>query len=93
MLIEFITFLVAVTVAGFAAYWGHVRSRDFSRRRLRYTRVAEHPGIFGVASGAGTALLAAPLVALLPIVGTGTALALGVGVGTGVAFGARDGLR
>lgn len=89
-MIEFIAFLVAVVVAGAAALFGHVRMRDFARRRLRYTRVSEAPGIAGIVLGAGVALLAVPVVALLPIVGTGTALALGAGVGTGVALGARD---
>ena len=34
--------------------------------------------------------LAAPLVWILPIVGSGTALLFGVGVGAGVAAGAKD---
>jgi hypothetical protein len=89
---EFIAFVIALVVAGAAAFYGHTRSRDFSRRRLRYTRVAEMPGIVGVLAGVGTALLAAPVVAFLPIVGAGTAMALGAGVGTGVAMGSRDGV-
>ena len=87
---EFVAFLVALVAATVVAIYGHSRSRAFSRRRLRYTRVAERPGIAGVMVGVGTALLAAPVVALLPIVGAGTAMALGAGVGSGVAMGSRD---
>ena len=36
------------------------------------------------------AVAAAPIVAFLPLVGTGTALLFGAGVGTGVALGAKD---
>ena len=82
--------LIALVVAGGAAVFGHVKSRDFARRRLRYTRVAESPGAAGIVVGVGTALVAAPVVALLPIVGAGTAVALGAGVGSGTAMGARD---
>jgi hypothetical protein len=82
--------LLALAIAGGAAVYGHVKTRDFSRRRLRYTRVAESPGVSGLAIGIGTALVCVPVVALLPIVGAGTAVALGAGVGTGVAMGSRD---
>ncbi len=84
------TALIALAIAIAAAYIGHTRTRGFSRRQLRYTRVAERPGVSGLVAGIGTALVATPLVALLPIIGTGTALALGLGVGTGVSSGVRD---
>lgn len=82
--------LLALVAAGGAAVFGHVKTRSFARRRLRYTRVAESPAATGIAIGVGTALLAAPVVALLPVVGAGTAVALGAGVGSGMAMGARD---
>ena len=78
--------LIAAGVVGIA---GHMQTKDFVRRRLRYTNFIEKPGI-GLFAGAATAVIAAPLVALLPIVGAGTAIAAGVGVGTGVALGARQ---
>ncbi len=84
------TALIALAIAATAAYFGHTRMRGFSRRRLRYTRVAERPGVSGFVVGIGTAILAIPLVALMPIIGTGTAMALGLGVGTGVSSGVRD---
>ncbi len=82
--------LIALGIAGGSAVYGHLKSRDFSRQRLRYTRVATSPGVSGIVAGVGVALLAGPVVALLPIVGAGTAVALGAGVGTGVALGVRE---
>ena len=46
--------------------------------------------MLGVWAGVGATVLAAPLVAVLPIVGAGTAIAIGAGIGTGVALGVRD---
>ncbi len=89
-MLEFIAFWVALAAAGAAAFYGHTHTRAFSRSRLRYTRVAERPGLAGVLAGVGATLLAVPVVAFLPIVGAGTAMALGAGVGTGVAMGSRD---
>ena len=53
------------------------------------TSVVERPGL-GIMAGVAAAVVAAPLVAILPIVGTGTALLFGAGVGTGVSMGARE---
>lgn len=80
--------LIGLVASGAAAVVGHLGSRDYTGRKLRYTWVGENPGASGFIAGLGVALLAAPVVALLPIVGAGTALALGAGVGTGVAMGA-----
>jgi hypothetical protein len=81
--------LLALGIAGVAGVAGHMKSRSFVRRRLRFTRAVEKPGI-GLAAGAVAAIAAAPVVAILPVVGAGTALVFGMGVGTGVALGARD---
>jgi hypothetical protein len=81
--------LIGMGLAGAAAFFGHTKSRDFVRRRLRFTRLVERPGL-GIAAGVGAAVLAAPVVAVLPLVGTGTALLFGAGVGTGVAMGAKE---
>lgn len=78
--------LIAAGVIGVA---GHIKSKDFTRTRLRYTQWVERPAL-GLFVGAATAVVAAPLVALLPFVGAGTAIALGAGVGTGVAVGAKQ---
>ncbi len=81
--------LIGMGVAGAAGIYGHLKSRKFVRRRLRFTSVVERPGL-GIMAGVAAAVVAAPLVAILPIVGTGTALLFGAGVGTGVSMGARE---
>lgn len=81
--------LLGIGVAGAASVYGHLKSRKFVRRRLRFTSMVERPGL-GVMTGVAAAVLAAPLVAILPILGTGTALLFGAGVGTGVSMGARE---
>lgn len=81
--------LIALGVAGAVGIGGHLKSKIFVRRKLRYTRWVEKPAL-GLAAGAAAAIVAAPLVAVLPVVGAGTALAAGLGVGTGVHVGARQ---
>ena len=66
-----------------------IRDRHFVGQRLRYTSIVDKP-MLGLWAGVGATVVAAPLVAVLPIVGAGTAIALGAGVGTGVALGVRD---
>jgi hypothetical protein len=81
--------LIAAGIAGVAGVAGHIKSRDFVRKRLRYTNLMEKP-MLGLWAGVVTTVVAAPLVAVLPIVGAGTAIAVGLGVGTGVALGVND---
>lgn len=81
--------LLGIGAAGAAGVYGHLKSRKFVRRRLRFTSMVERPGL-GIMAGVAAAVLAAPLVAILPILGTGTALLFGAGVGTGVSMGARE---
>jgi hypothetical protein len=85
-------FGLELLVAGVLGVAGHLKSKDFVQRRLRYTDLVEKPGL-GLAAGVATAVVAAPLVALLPIVGAGTAIIVGAGVGTGVAMGAARARR
>lgn len=84
--------MIELIVAGVAGVAGHLKSRDFVHRRLRYTSLVEKPGI-GIAAGVATAVVAAPVVALIPFIGAGTAIVLGAGVGTGVAIGAARARR
>jgi hypothetical protein len=79
--------LIGMAAAGAAAVAGHVKSKEFVARRLRFTSIVQNPAL-GVLAGAGAAIVAAPVVWIVPFVGAGTALAFGVGVGTGVAMGA-----
>ena len=81
--------LIAAGIAGVAGVYGHISSRKFVGRRLRYTSLVEKP-LLGLWAGVATTVVAAPLVAILPIVGAGTAIAAGLGVGTGVALGVGD---
>lgn len=80
--------MLEIVAAGAAGLIGHLKSKDFVKKRLRFTKFVEMPAIGLVAGGAAT-IAAAPLVAILPIVGVGTALLFGAGVGTGVHVGAR----
>ena len=82
--------LIGLGIGGAAGLFGHVKSKEFIARKLRYTKVAERsPVATGLAVGAVTAIAAAPVVALLPVVGTGAAVLVGAGVGTGVAAGIK----
>ena len=80
--------LIGLVASGAAAVVGHLGSRDYTGRKLRYTWVGENPGASGFIAGLGVARRAAPGGAVLPIGGGGTARARGAGGGTGVAMGA-----
>ena len=75
--------LAAVPLGAFAL------TRRFVRERLRYVDAVQKKRAALLAGGVA-AVAALPVVALLPIVGTGTALLFGGGVGFGVFKGARD---
>ena len=81
--------LIAAGIAGATGVVGHIKSRQFVGQRLRYTKIVEKPAL-GLWAGVGATVVAAPLVAILPIVGAGTAIAIGAGIGTGVALGVKD---
>jgi hypothetical protein len=81
--------LIGIGIAGAVSVYGHLKSRKFVRKRLRYTSVVEKPGL-GIFAGVAAAVAAAPLVAVLPLLGAGTALLFGAGVGTGVSMGAKE---
>ena len=82
--------LIPIGIAGAAGVFGHIKSRKFVRRRLRYTSWVEKPYL-GIIAGVTASVIAAPLVAipLLPL-SVGTALIFGAGVGTGVSMGAKE---
>jgi hypothetical protein len=83
--LSFISF--AATVA--ATVFGYVVSRRFVENKLRYVD-GIHTVRAPVVAGAVAALIAAPVVWLLPLVGGGTAILFGAGVAFGVANGARE---
>lgn len=84
--------LLTLGIAAAAGVLGHTKARKFVGRKLRFTPLVEKPYL-GVAVGVAAAVIASPVVAVLPLVGAGTAIAFGTGVGTGAALGARDAKR
>ena len=82
--------LIALGATIAAVVFGYFTSRRFVRDRLRFVDAVVQGRWAPFAAGALAALVATPVVALLPIVGTGTALLFGASVGVGVAHGAKD---
>jgi len=82
---QFIGFLLTIAAA-LVGYW---QARQFTQSKLRYVD-AVHRLSVPILAGIGAALVAAPIVWLLPLVGAGTAVLFGAGVAAGVAAGARD---
>jgi hypothetical protein len=81
--------LIGLLVAGATSIGGFVASRRFVRDRLRYVDAVQKKRAAVIAGGVALAA-AAPVVAILPVVGAGTAILFGGGVGFGVYKGARD---
>ncbi len=81
--------LILIAGTGAVTLWGYLKSRQFVRERLRFVDAAQTPTATVVA-GAAAAVLAAPVVWLLPLVGAPTAVIFGLGVGWGVHHGQRD---
>ncbi len=81
--------LIWLGVTGVASAWGFIQSRRYVRNRLRFVDKAQRP-VAPVVAGAAAALVAAPVVWVLPILGAGTAVLFGVGVGAGVRQGQKD---
>ncbi|MDA1082457.1 MAG: hypothetical protein O2973_12460 [Gemmatimonadetes bacterium] len=80
---------IALLVTLFASWIGFGGARRFVRDRLRYVESALSPAA-PVFAGVVAALVAAPIVYLLPLIGGGTALIFGVSVALGVRSGASD---
>jgi hypothetical protein len=81
--------IIGLAAAGAAGLFGYVKSRGFVRKRLRFVDAVKKPYVPVLAGGAA-ALVAAPVVAILPIVGAGTAIVFGASVGVGVASARKD---
>lgn len=68
---------------------GYTQARAFVRERLRYVDSAQ--SMFApILAALGALVIAAPVVALLPFVGSGTAIAFAVSIGLGVSSGQKD---
>lgn len=78
--------MIGLGVAGAAGVFGHVKSKNWVSRKLRYTSIVEKPAsALGLATGGATAVAVGfvPFVTMLP------AVIVGLGVGTGVAVGVK----
>jgi len=82
-------FLLSFLVSSVLAIVGFAQARAFVTRRLRYVD-AVHTKLAPIVAGVGAALIALPLVAIIPFLGVGTALSFGISVGAGVLAGSRD---
>ena len=82
--------LIALGATIAAVIIGYTQSRSFVRDRLRFVDAVTQSKFAPVLAAAGAAVLAAPIVYFLPLVGAGTALLFGASVGVGVAHGSKD---
>ncbi len=81
--------LVMLGLAGTGAVAAFAKTRSFVRERLRFVD-GIHRWFAPWLAGAATALVASPLVWVLPVLGGGTAILLGAAVGYGVVRGRSD---
>lgn len=81
-------FLAAIVAVALAIF-GFRQARSFVFRRLTYVD-GIHAAYVPAVAGLGAGVLALPLAAVLPFVGTGTAVLFGISVGLGVSAGARS---
>lgn len=81
--------LIGFALSLAAVIIGFTQAKEFVARRLRYVDAARGP-FAPIVAGIGAALIALPIVALIPLVGTGTALVFGLSVAAGVAAGAKE---
>lgn len=84
-----LAFLLASGATLTAAAVGYWQARKFVSKRLQFVDAAHGPAaplIAGVVAG----VIALPVVAILPLVGTYTAVLFGLSVGFGVSAGSRD---
>ncbi|MGH7675908.1 MAG: hypothetical protein ACREMV_11620 [Gemmatimonadales bacterium] len=77
---------LAITTA--AAAGAFLWTRGFVRTRLRFVDAVQKPAA-PIVAGAAVALVALPVVGLLPVVTAASALAVGAGTALGVAHGRR----
>ncbi|MDT8367953.1 MAG: hypothetical protein RQ745_02010 [Longimicrobiales bacterium] len=79
--------MLELLAAGLAGIWGHQTTRNFVRRRLRFTSWVENGATWGLMGGAVTGIVTAAVVPVLPLVGLGAGVLIGTGVGIGVGTG------
>jgi hypothetical protein len=82
-------FILGMIITFFVTLAGFVLSQRFVENRLRFVDAVQRP-YAPLIAGLVAAVIAWPIVGLLPIIGTGTAILFGVSVFAGVASGARE---
>lgn len=89
--------MLELLAAGVVGYFGHQSTKDFVRRRLRFTNWVDNGPVYGLLGGAATGIVTATLVPILPWVGLGAGIVVGtgagIGVGTGIARGSAHARR
>ena len=81
--------LIGLALSAGAGLAGFLTSKDFTQKKLRFVDAAHKPAA-PIIAGVAAAVVAAPVVAILPIVGAGTAIILGAGVALGVKSAQRN---
>jgi hypothetical protein len=81
--------MIGVAIAIAASMLGYWQARQFTQNKLRFVDGVHKTGV-PLLAGLGAALIATPVVWILPLVSTGTALLFGLGVGLGVSAGAKE---
>ena len=81
--------ILSILVSLGASMLAYAQARSFVTRRLRYVD-AVHKAMVPFLVGLAAAIIATPIVWLVPLIGTGTALLFGGAVALGVNAGARD---
>ena len=81
--------MLGVAIAVGASMVGYWQARQFTQNKLRFVDGVHKMGV-PLLAGLGAALVATPIVWILPLVSTGTALLFGLGVGLGVSAGAKE---
>jgi hypothetical protein len=81
--------MLGLAIAFGVSIFGYWQARQFTQNKLRFVD-GVHKMAVPFLAGLGAALVAAPIVWILPLVGTGTALLFGLGVGLGVSAGAKE---
>lgn len=81
--------LLAFALSSAAVIIGFTQAKAFVSQRLRYVDAARSP-LAPLVAGVGAALVATPIVWMLPIIGAGSAIAFGLSVALGVAAGNKE---
>jgi len=83
--------MLELLAAGLVGFWGHQSTKDFVRRRLRYTNWVDKGAVVGLVGGAATGIVTATLLPVLPLIGVGAGVVIGAGAGIGVGTGIARG--